>query len=50
MLIQNLKNAIEDNFREKHSASEYADLLHLTSGLIEGHPNRYKLRHCLIFL
>ncbi|RFZ94869.1 AraC family transcriptional regulator [Mucilaginibacter conchicola] len=30
MLIQNLKNAIEDNFREKHSASEYADLLHLT--------------------
>lgn len=30
LLIQNLKNAIEDNFREKHSASEYADLLHLT--------------------
>lgn len=29
-LIQNLKNAIEDNFREKHSASDYADLLHLT--------------------
>jgi AraC family transcriptional activator of pobA len=29
-LIQNLKNAIEDNFRIKHSASDYAYLLHLT--------------------
>jgi len=29
-LIQNLKNAIEDNFRIKHSASDYATLLHLT--------------------
>jgi len=28
--IQNLKNAIEDNFRKKHSASDYADLLHIT--------------------
>lgn len=30
LVIQNLKNAIEDNFRIKHSASDYADLLHLT--------------------
>lgn len=29
-VIQNLKNAIEDNFRTKHSASDYADLLNLT--------------------
>lgn len=29
-LIQNLKNAIEDNFRAKHSASDYADLLNQT--------------------
>ncbi len=29
-LIQNLKNAIEDNFRKRHSASDYADILHLT--------------------
>ena len=29
-LIQNLKNAIEDNFRLKHSASDYADILNLT--------------------
>lgn len=29
-LIQNLKNAIEDNFRIKHSVSDYASLLHLT--------------------
>lgn len=29
-LIQNLKNAIEDNFRLKHSASDYADLLKIT--------------------
>ncbi len=29
-VIQNLKNAIEDNFRIKHSASDYANLLHLT--------------------
>ncbi|RMZ59665.1 AraC family transcriptional regulator [Chryseobacterium nematophagum] len=30
-IIQNLKNAIEDNFRTKHSASDYADLLNQTS-------------------
>ncbi|SHG00417.1 helix-turn-helix domain-containing protein [Chryseobacterium vrystaatense] len=29
-MIQNLKNAIEDNFRVKHSASDYADLLNQT--------------------
>jgi len=29
-VIQNLKNAIEDNFRLKHSASEYANILNLT--------------------
>lgn len=29
-VIQNLKNAIEDNFRTKHSASDYADLLNQT--------------------
>jgi len=28
-IIQNLKNAIENNFRTKHSASDYADMLHL---------------------
>jgi len=30
LVIQNLKNAIDNNFRIKHSASDYADLLHLT--------------------
>ncbi|WET02984.1 helix-turn-helix transcriptional regulator [Flavobacterium sp. YJ01] len=30
LIIQNLRNAIEDNFRIKHSASEYADMLHVT--------------------
>ena len=29
-LIQDLKNAIEENFRSKHSASEYAELLNIT--------------------
>ncbi|WP_265430075.1 helix-turn-helix domain-containing protein [Chryseobacterium sp. YIM B08800] len=29
-IIQNLKNAIEDHFRTKHSASDYADLLNHT--------------------
>jgi AraC-like DNA-binding protein len=30
LVVQNLKNAIEDNFRIKHSASDYASLLHVT--------------------
>lgn len=30
MLIQNLRNAIEDNFRSKHAPSDYAGMLHLT--------------------
>ncbi|WP_291143977.1 helix-turn-helix domain-containing protein [Flavobacterium sp. UBA7680] len=30
LIIQNLRNAIEDNFRTKHSASDYADMLHVT--------------------
>lgn len=30
-IIQNLKNAIEDHFRTKHSASDYADLLNQTT-------------------
>ncbi|WP_433810788.1 helix-turn-helix domain-containing protein [Flavobacterium johnsoniae] len=30
LIIQNLRNAIEDNFRTKHSASDYADILHVT--------------------
>lgn len=30
-VIQRLKNAIEDNFRIKHAASDYADLLHQTT-------------------
>lgn len=30
LIVQNLRNAIEDNFREKHAPSDYADLLHLT--------------------
>nr|WP_198999524.1 AraC family transcriptional regulator [Flavobacterium sp. ASV13] len=29
-IVQNLRNAIEDNFRTKHSASEYAEILHVT--------------------
>lgn len=29
-IIQNLRNAIEENFRVKHSASDYADMLHVT--------------------
>lgn len=29
-IIQNLKNAIEDNFKIKHSVSDYADMLHQT--------------------
>lgn len=29
-IIQNLKNAIEDHFRTKHSASDYADMLNQT--------------------
>jgi AraC-like DNA-binding protein len=30
LLIQELRDAIEENFRLKHAASDYADLLHLT--------------------
>lgn len=30
LVIQNLRNAIEENFRLKHSASDYADLLNVT--------------------
>ncbi|KAF2336974.1 helix-turn-helix domain-containing protein [Flavobacterium daemonense] len=30
-IVQNLRNAIEDNFRTKHSASDYAEILHVTS-------------------
>lgn len=30
LIIQKLRNAIEDNFRTKHSASEYANMLHVT--------------------
>ncbi|MBF4519032.1 helix-turn-helix transcriptional regulator [Flavobacterium sp. ANB] len=30
LIIQNLRNAIEENFRTKHSASEYADILHVS--------------------
>nr|WP_294877101.1 helix-turn-helix domain-containing protein [uncultured Pedobacter sp.] len=29
-IVQNLRNAIEENFRMKHSASEYADILNVT--------------------
>jgi YesN/AraC family two-component response regulator len=29
-ILQNLKNFIETNFRTKHSASDYADLLNIT--------------------
>ena len=29
-IIQNLRNAIEENFRMKHSASDYANILHVT--------------------
>lgn len=30
LLVQHLRNAIEDNFRTLHSASDYAGMLHLT--------------------
>lgn len=30
-VLQNLKNAIENHFRTKHSASDYADLLHISA-------------------
>lgn len=30
MIVQHLRNAIEDNFKTKHAPSDYADLLHLT--------------------
>lgn len=29
-IVQQLRNAIEENFRLKHSASDYADMLHVT--------------------
>jgi len=29
-ILQNLKNAIENNFKVKHSASDYAELLHIS--------------------
>ncbi len=29
-IVQNLRNAIEENFRIKHSASDYAEMLHVT--------------------
>ncbi|WP_264538181.1 helix-turn-helix domain-containing protein [Flavobacterium sp. N1736] len=29
-IVQNLRNAIEENFRMKHSASDYAEMLHVT--------------------
>lgn len=29
-IVQNLRNAIEENFRVMHSASDYADILHVT--------------------
>lgn len=29
-IVQNLRNAIEENFRMMHSASDYADMLHVT--------------------
>ncbi|MES2457526.1 MAG: helix-turn-helix transcriptional regulator [Bacteroidota bacterium] len=30
VMVQNLRNAIEENFRLMHSASDYADMLHVT--------------------
>ncbi|MCA6068184.1 AraC family transcriptional regulator [Chryseobacterium sp. RG1] len=43
-VIQNLKNAIEENFRTKHSASDYADLLNQTlaslARITKNHFNR----------
>jgi len=30
VIVQKLRNAIEDNFRMLHSASDYADMLHVT--------------------
>lgn len=30
VIVQNLRNAIEENFRMMHSASDYADMLHVT--------------------
>ncbi len=43
-VLQNLKNEIETNFKEKHSASEYADLLNISSNalakLVKSHYNK----------
>ena len=43
-ILQNLKKEIEINFKEKHSASEYADLLNISSNalakLVKNHYNK----------
>ncbi len=43
-VLQNLKNEIETNFKEKHSASNYADLLNISSNalakLVKSHYNK----------
>ena len=43
-ILRNLKNEIETNFKEKHSASEYADLLNISSNalakLVKLHYNK----------
>lgn len=43
-MIQNLKNVIEENFREKNSAGDYAELLHQTpitlARIAKSHFNR----------
>jgi AraC-like DNA-binding protein len=43
-VLRNLKSSIEDNFREKHSASDYATLLNISSNalakLVKTHFNK----------
>ncbi|WP_420574794.1 helix-turn-helix domain-containing protein [Kordia sp.] len=43
-VLRNLKNEIESNFKEKHSASDYANLLHISSNalakLVKSHYNK----------
>ena len=43
-VLQNLKSEIETNFKEKHSASDYADLLNISSNalakLVRSHYNK----------
>jgi AraC family transcriptional activator of pobA len=40
-VLQNLKDAIEDNFRTRHSASDYASLLHISAKALARITKKY---------